>query len=110
MRNTNLLSFLQTPTLHADLPPRELNGLTKMQLEEMLCGFPQPKRLRVIAVFGDAEHVSFAQQIHEHLQEAGWLTDPKVEIVAQSVPHSGIYIRMSLHDLSVLEIVVGTNS
>jgi hypothetical protein len=110
MRNSNFLSFRPSPEGTAELPPRDLNGRTRMHLEHMLAGFPQPKRIRVIAVFGDTENVSFAHQIHEHLEDAGWLTEPNVQIVAQSVPHDGIYIRMGLSDTSVIEIVVGSNT
>lgn len=108
MRNSNFLAFRPTLSSATDLPPRDLDERTKLRMEEMLCGFPQPKLIRVIAVFGDAEHIYFAQQILDYLEVSGWPTEPTFQIVAQSIPHTGVFIRMRLNDNSVIEIVVGS--
>lgn len=110
MRNTNLLYCRPAASYPVNLPPRELDTRTQVRMEEMLSSFPQPEKIRVIAVFGDSETVLYAKQIHSYLAESGWKTEPVVEIAAQSVPHNGVYMRMGLHDATVIEIVVGANS
>lgn len=111
MRNTANLLYCRPATSYPVAPPaRELDSRTQVLLEEMLCAFPRPKRMRVIAVFGDSETVLYAKQIHTHLAAAGWEAEPVVQIAAQSVPHQGVYIRMGLNDASLIEIVVGANS
>ena len=110
MRNTNLLYCRPATSYPTTLPSRELDSRTQVKLEEMLCAFPRPKRMRVIAVFGDSETVLFAKQIRTHLAATGWETEPVVQIAAQSVPHNGVYIRMGLQDDSLIEIVVGANN
>jgi hypothetical protein len=109
MRNTNLLYCRPAASYPVTLPPRELDSRTKTRMQEMLAAF-QAKRVRVIAVFGDSETVLFAKEIHGYLAETGWKTEPTVEIAAQPVPHKGVFIRMGLHDTSVIEVVVGANT
>lgn len=109
MRNTDFLTYSPEYSTSELLPPRDLDGLTRLCIQEMLCAFPQPKQIRVVAVFGERENVVYAQQILDYLEESGWNTGAVVEIVAQSVLHIGVYIRMGLHDTSVIEVVVGSN-
>jgi hypothetical protein len=109
MRNTNLLYCRAASSYPTALPPRELDERTRLRIQEVLCSF-QPKRVRVIAVFGASENVLFAKQIRNYLERSGWNTEPVVEIAAQAVGHNGVFFRMGLHESTVLEIVVGANS
>jgi hypothetical protein len=110
MRNTNIYRLQHEQSLKTFLPPRELDDRTKLTLNEMLCSFPRPKKIRVVAVFGDPEQVFFAQEIRNYLAATGWDTEPVIEIAAQTIQHSGVYLRMNLNDPNAIEVVVGENN
>lgn len=110
MRNTDFLTNRPVYSSSQVLPPRDLDGRTRLCIQEMLCAFPQPKRIRVVAVFGELENLLYAQQILDYLEESGWQTEPVVEIAAKSVPHIGVYVCMGLNDTTIIEVVVGSNN